>query len=775
MQIDYKQLFDNMRSQASDKDKRRLFVNNSIEILSKKKDDDEYIKFRKVLLRKLKRDDSWTDDEIKKSIDNGEFLPQQKEICDNLYDKIFNRLEPEYKDSSAICQICLVKLDPYDDDVNNDRCNVCDIINLLPFYSKRLYTDDKSQLSLEENALIIFNNINLEYMNVIEFQKFLNGKNEFKATKDFMEGFMNTWILDVKKVIDSVEKRQYKTVGEELKELTTYEKILKISSLNRNDEKLFSIKDFQYGLNPYSIKDYIMRIIYSYKESDVDKYISVLGKEIDLTNPLRDTNEDPFYVKSDNASHVNFLIKQLLEQKKNYEIYASMLKKNELDRKILVDKNIVLSDEQKKVFRMRKIKYEMNKYKEKKEKAKKVIDDLLKQIRNDQKKKCVQESKLLSDFLDLCTKILDRAKGNNLVDYEVVIDDEIDYLLKIIGYNEIVDILSKCNIIKMFNDESREYVYYNKNFPYDNNGFLINFEEGKNEFKYLNKLLNLLSFNIERKKFIEETIPYKSYDEFKKEGDVVEYEEDSDKKDDDKKDDDKEKTTPLKDVFEKAKPVVVKPLEGDEYKTNSAFDIILNNPGAGYLNNKRINIMQMNNLFNSGSVFNTKTPQGVIFSSLKSAQNTNLQEMISEQIKKGTMKYTAGVSDLLSKHGRDFLNLASQQTVPNLGKVPFYGSYGVPLKQSIFNKKVPAQQLFRAARMVLDGRSRVNRRKVSKSHKKSRRRVSKSPKKSRRKVLSKSPKKSRRKVFRSGKKSRRKVSKSPKKNRRKSIKNNKKW
>jgi hypothetical protein len=729
MQNYYSSLFDIMKGEAKDKERRRIFVYDSIEQINAKKTDQYYIKFKKILLKKLSKGDSRDElKEIEKSINDGEYLNEQKEICDNLYEKIFNRLEPNYIDNNS-CNECLVTLDPYDEDDARriDKCNNCNIINLLPFYTKRKEMNT-------ENALFIYNKIKEEYTNKCNFYKELDNA-KLREVKDFFEGFLNNW--GVRKIVESVDEIQYEDNNPKKRKLTTQEKILKMN--------LFSVSDLQNEFNPYSLRDYIRKTVSSYKEKEVDQYLSLFGREIYIEKPMRyDISGKALYFnfqigRGVDVSDYNFLVEQLLEKKKEYEIYSSMFKKNELDSK-MADKTIVLSDSEKKQYKLQKVKYELRKFNEKKEKSVKGIDDLLNQIRGDMKNKCVEMSGFLSGFLNNCLNILNNERSGKFVhDYEWMINSEIDFLLMRIGYLDILDILSDCDVIKRFVD-GREYVFYNRNFPYNNDGILIDFEKGSYQFKYLNKLLNLLALNLEVKKNIERMTNMKSFEEMITEGKVVEVVEGTVIED---------SLSKLKKKFGEMPKIKVKRV-GRSFKIpKNVFDVIENSKSDDSEKvaddiKEEVDLNELNNIANSDGTIKTGDLNEFLMNNRPTREtfDNNLESSVNRwsRFQKGfnglsgvSKKAASGISSI----GRNFI-------------------YGLG-KTSAFNG-IPSRT---------DGRKR----KVSRSPKKNRK-VSKSPKKNRK--VSRSPKKNR-KVSRSPKKNR-KVSRSPKNNRKvsRSLKKNRK-
>jgi len=651
--------------------------------------------FEKELKKKLGLDQN---EDIKGSIDNGKYKYEQEEICDNLYGKIFNRLEygldEKFKE-------CLSKLDPYEDDHIDliDFCKDQKLYNFFPLYNFRILNGQQS----DENALFIYDEILKENKNVTFFSLLTKPKETVKIINSLLDEFLknsekiereveggendlglpvlpkpaliknsiNGILKDSEDSKDSLETR--------LRELNS-KNTKKPKQVNKYATKKLEYYDFSSPDNPYSLRKYITKKISELKQNLVDEYASTIKKEIDIGKI-----EDGFYLKPNefyDVSDFNFLIKTLLE-------FGNQSSNNSKPENQRVE-----------------------------------IEEFLDQISQDQKTSCVKKNKILSDFLEGCKKNIDTSPD----EYKDVLDLFVRLYIVKINDNDMMDILSKCEIIIIENNNT--YKYRQTGYPIDEKNGEVDLYRGQFKFKYLNKLLNLLSINIEAKKKIE------------------------------------------------------KSLKPNDENLNSVKD----NLPSMLLGKKQPSITNSVS-FPNGSL--KKTIDSLpdkdverIEKSLKSESIVTDNESLNEAIKNDTFqnflknnsnakesKLSAG--DLMRAASSSFIRVASQASnnvAEALGKT---ASFSGPI--SLATRKRDGQKRSMKNRKVSKSLKKKNR-KVSKSLKKKNRKVSKSLKKKNRKV-SKSLKKKNRKISKSLKKKNRKISKSLKKNRKatSSPKNNFRW
>ena len=701
MPLQLEQLFELMN-----KNRKKVFADITL------KDNEKNNNFYSVLLNKLGKTDDV--EEIKKYINEGQFEKEQREICDVLYQKIFNRLE-EQPASTDFCKGCLVEIDPYDEN-RNLSCNECNILNLLPFYQRR-FSSSKVDETMESNALFIYNAIKNEFKNYKQSPFHLN---KYTETMKIIKSLLTEWENKVSLIIEKVEKQEYKNGDNKQPELTEYEKILRLTTTNKDVDKdhYFKKSDFKSVNNPHSLNKFIKEKVSELDEVSVNDYISELEKEKVVKRRI-------YFPLSNNQSnsYLNVLIDELLnKQRKGLKDVDEEVPLPGFDQETYNDKST------KSFIRTKRI--------NKRNRDVKLIAELLKQIDNDRKKKWIQKGhNIIVNFLKHCEQILNRdlqnLKRNDEFQYDMRINLLIDENIKKINSSELLNVLYDYEDIikKTYSDSDSDYIYKNKNFPYDKDGILMDFEKGSNDFKYLNKLLNLLACNIKTKKILENMEnKQNAFDKLK----GIE---------------DSEFMRELDSIINSPSLIQPRSSSYSDEEFMKEIDSIINPPLTVESTNDEDDVIKddfsnfISPVQSRNEVLNS---QGQVFINTKTNPQT-----IANSFKKGASRFFSGVKNVVSK-------FTSGETTSDNVKYPM---------------------------LPFDGRKRSPKknRKVSKSLKKNRK-VSKSPKKNRKvskslknRKVSKSPKKNR-KVSKSPKKNR-KVSKSVKKNRKvsKSVKKNSKW
>jgi len=431
--------------------------------------------------------------DITKQVNNGDHIPLQKKICDDLYEKIFNRNQPE--NIKDICKNCLSQIDPYDD--NRDlSCNECNLLDFFPFYKSRTSSTSDSEIMLKGNFLNIFYTLIKSKGIYRELIKYLDYNGHVK-TKELLETFLKGWLTKVIKIIGLIDPSE-----EEEEDAKKYQRILKYTDKDKS-KSLYSIENiddietkiffkkghFENGVNPYSLKDYIFNKLDQLREEDVIKYISILNEEFgDVNKKDRLTY---YKGKEDSGTYLNDFIDKLLERQKNI---SKTKKSDELEEKRLEKE---LEEENNSLYQ---IKYAVKKGKG----NNKLFVEMMDQIKTDMKRPWIKKSPSIEKFLNTCNKQLTRLseKQSSIEEADSKINIIINYFIKYISYDKMMKILLDYGgIIKKINDndDNDNIFYVNQNFPYDKDG-ILSLKEGSNSFSYLNYLLNLLALNIQAKR-----------------------------------------------------------------------------------------------------------------------------------------------------------------------------------------------------------------------------------------------------------------------------------